>query len=65
MMQRLSVGPGRVPVPISLGAELVVSVLGDVADPGQRLVTGLLYDLQIPDLKFTTHDVDLLTDENK
>ena len=37
-------------VPISLGAERVVAVLGDVADPGQRLVPGLLNDLQVADL---------------
>ena len=52
MVSDHSGGPGEGPCPpISLGAQLVVSVLGDVADPGQRLVPGLLDDLQVPDLQ--------------
>ena len=35
----------------SLRPELVISVLGDVAHPGQGLVSRLLNDLQIPHLQ--------------
>ena len=36
---------------LSLGPELVISILCDVSHPGQCLVTGLLDDLQIPHLE--------------
>ena len=34
----------------SLSSQLIVPVLGDVPDPGQCLVAGLLYDFQVPHL---------------
>ena len=37
----------------SLGPQLVVPILRNVADPGERLVPTLLNDLQIPNLKHT------------
>lgn len=33
-----------------VGAQLIVTVLGDITDPGQRLVAALLNDLQITHL---------------
>ena len=36
---------------LSLGPELVISILGDVSNPGQCLVSRLLDDLQISNLE--------------
>ena len=41
----------------SLGPQLVVPVLSDVPHPGQRLVAGLLYDLQVSHLDTRRREV--------
>ena len=47
----------HVTVSRSLGPQLIISILSDVAHPGQSLVSRLLNDLQIPHLKTQNCDI--------